>query len=633
VSAPPAGTPRPFDAELTAAKTVHQAGDFERARAGYEALLTRDPDHAETLYLAGALAYQQARYGEAEHLLRRCLNRQPGHAHAIETLAAALSARGRADEALVFWTQLAESHPASSKAWHDVALARLACGDPSGASAAWIRATSLEPVHAPALKAAAAQLRMQRRWRDADAMYRRAVKALPRDADVRDESAAVLFELGRHDEAEAMVRSALAIDPKAANAHTNLGRMLLRLPGRAAEALAHHDTCLAARPDYAEAHSNRAAALYHLGRIDEAEAACRRALALKPGLAEAHSNLGNVLQRRGDDGGAAASYRAAIAADPALADAHWNLGLALLATARFEDGWREIEWRWQCRDFPSPDRGMGLPRWPDTAPPDRPVLVWGEQGIGDEIVYGSMVPSLAAAGFPIVLECDNRLAPLWRRSCPALTVAGRGDHVATIVRERGAHHQIPIASLGARLRRRAGDFPAAPGFLKADPVRRDGFRALLGGGSRPIVGVSWASANDVLGGHKTAPLPAWREILTCPDAAFVSLQYGAAAGEATGIATVPDLDPFADLDGLAALIAACNLVITVSNVTAHLAGALGVPTWVLAPAGAGRFWYWQSAGESTPLYPATRIFRQHVAGDWSAPLAEAATELRRRAGP
>jgi len=150
-----------------------------------------------------------------------------------------------------------------------------------------------------------------------------------------------------------------------------------------------------------------------------------------------------------------------------------------------------------------------------------------------------------------------------------------------------------------------------------------------------LVGISWKSANKELGALKSHSLRDWLGILRVAQARFVDLQYGETASErevverqaGTRIEHLPDLDLYNDLEGLAALCAACDLVITASNVTAHVAGALGRPVWLLVPKTNGRHWYWFSGRTGSPWYPSLRIFTQQAAGDWSGVLDEVAQEL------
>ncbi|MDX2223955.1 MAG: tetratricopeptide repeat protein [Rhodospirillaceae bacterium] len=616
---------------------VHAARrEYDQALAMFARVAAAQPASGKAAYNLGLALLKVGRRGEAIDAYRRAVALDSELADAQNGLAQALAQDGKADEAFGIVQDCIRRHPR-------FALARLTLCSILVGFARWDdceraarEALALMPDSGDAAYFLATALRSQRRWDEAAPWYARAVAARPGHVEALDEFGGVLFELRRYADAEQVIRQAIAADPAAPNPHTNLGRVLQRDAGRADEALHHHDICLAARPDYADAHNNRSIALYVLNRLDEAEAASRRAIALKPHLAEAHSNLGNILQRKGDLDGALAAYRDAMALQPANPEARWNTALTLLALGQFAEGWAGFGVRWQCRDFPAVDRSLGLPPLAGLdRPEDGPVLVWGEQGVGDETLYGGMVPSLIERGFKVVLECDGRLAPLWRRGQPDLIVAGRGPGAADAIRAAGATRQIPVGGLGALVRRSETDFPRHRGYWRADAERAKGYRARLGQGAKRLVAVSWISKNEEFGAHKSAALVNWRAILTRPDCVFVNVQYGDTAAERAAaaaelgvtLAEIPELDLFNDLDGLAALLAACDLTITVSNTTAHIAGALGLPLCVLAPTGAGKLWYWFFNRTDTPWYPSARIFRQTVAGSWREPLAAAAAAL------
>jgi ADP-heptose:LPS heptosyltransferase len=185
------------------------------------------------------------------------------------------------------------------------------------------------------------------------------------------------------------------------------------------------------------------------------------------------------------------------------------------------------------------------------------------------------------------------------------------------------------------LRSREADFPSTPGYLVADAERtkrlRDSFQ--LAAGER-LIGISWSSQNPQLGHHKSIPLREWAGVLGVPRCRFVDLQYGDTSAEKAALETEAGLrlaaggvDLRNDLDGVAALVAACDLVITVSNTTAHIAGALGIPGWVLVPAGSGKLWYWGHDREATPWYPSLRIIRQTSPGVWRDVLENIAKSL------
>jgi tetratricopeptide (TPR) repeat protein len=445
----------------------------------------------------------------------------------------------------------------------------------------------------------AACIRRQERWDDAVEAYRHAIAAGPKQVEGYHELGKLLFELARLPEAETLLRHAITLQPKNAELHTDLGRLVAD-KGETAEALNLYDRALALDPTFAQAHLNRGTLLQHQLKHDEALAAYRAALAVKPDLPEAHLNAAMVL----------------------------------LSQRKFAEGWTHFAWRWRNIRFPFRRRRFPQPEWDCTAPVTGKLLVWGEQGPGDEILFASMIPDLCARDIPVVLECDPRLVPLFARAWPSVTVVARTTPPDPATADAAITQQIAAGSLGAILRPDAASFPRRPHFLTADPGRVADVRRRLVNLGRPRVGIAWASRNLYFGAHKTTSLAAWAPILAHDGVDFVDVQYGDTADERAAIkATVqhlPDLDLFNDLDGLAALLSACDLVIAVSSTTAHLAGALGVPVWVLTSAGAGQLWPWFAAGDTTPFYPSARIFRQQSPGDWKSVVSEIAAALRQR---
>jgi len=199
------------------------------------------------------------------------------------------------------------------------------------------------------------------------------------------------------------------------------------------------------------------------------------------------------------------------------------------------------------------------------------------------------------------------------------------------VPEFAAH--LPSGSLAAILRPAAVDFTeTAQGYLRADPLRRLGFRERYRD-DRALIGLAWGTTNRISGAERSIALEVLRPLFAAGDARWIGLQYGDEAGlraqvGAAGVALEIDdaVDQIVDIDGFAAQVAAMDLVITIDNSTAHLAGALGVPTWLLLPFVPD--WRWQMERADSPWYPGMRIFRQTSTGDWAEVIQRVAEELR-----
>lgn len=285
--------------------------------------------------------------------------------------------------------------------------------------------------------------------------------------------------------------------------------------------------------------------------------------------------------------------------------AHWNLALALLGEGQWERAWKEHEWGLKPGCLREDRIVLDLPLWDGT--PGKTVLVYGEQGLGDEIMFASMIPDLMKTN-TVILECHKRLEGLFKASFPGVTVHGtREDSEIDWAYDQPIDYRIAIGSLGKFFRNSREAFPGTP-YLKAEASQRGKFR----------VGISWKGGGAKLGRvqKRSVPLTWWKPILDAAagaDVEVVSLQYGTGKEEdldmmdALGYAIArPEQADAKDYAEVATLVASCDLVITICTSIVHLAGALGVPCWCITP----RFpaWRYQNSG-GMPWYRSVRLYR------------------------
>ena len=589
--------------------------------------------------LARALAlHQRGEVIEAEQLYQAILKAQPRNFHALHLAGVARAQQGKPDEALPFFKKALAQEPKSAEANCNLGTALQALTRHDEALASYAKALAARPQYAEALHLRGNSLQALNRHAEAIASYDKAIAVQPNYAAPMVGRANVLQALDRHAEAVADCDRALAIRPDIADAHLLRGNALQGL-NRYTEAVASYDRALAIQPGQAGTYFNRGSALQALNRQEEALADYDRALAIAPDYADAHNNRGNALDALNRPVDAMTSYARALAIDPAHADAHANRSMAYLRNGDLAAGWAEDDWRWRKRGFLAPNiREFSQPEWPGPAASrgEGKLLVWGEQGIGDEILHASMLPDLLAAGTELVVETDHRLVPLFARSFAGAAVVPRLVVPHALTRDPAVKFQVPIASLGRWLRPDWPAFPLRRGFLLPDLERAACLKQEATGGNRePLIGIAWKSQGLA---HKSLRLADLAPVIATAGAVFVDLQYGDTGAERKNLHDragqelrhLSGLDLFNDLDGIAALIHACDLIITSSNVVAHFAGALGKPVWILLPAGAGLLWYWFRDTAQSPWYRAARLFRQPALGDWASVIAAVAQELSAR---
>jgi len=428
---------------------------------------------------------------------------------------------------------------------------------------------------------------------------------------------------GDHEHAIDLIGRAVALRPEQAEQHGNLATALLGA-GKTDQAEASYRRAVAIEPRYVEGHYNLANLLRAKGDAMAAVAAFETALALQPNHAQARNNLAMLLwEDLGDSRAAERQFRLLLSLAPDWATGHMNYGLYRLAAGAYVEGWDEYEWRWRSDSYGERDWGQGLPRWTGEVLAGKGLLLWGEQGVGDQILYGTMLRDIARlSGARITVAVSSRLVALFRRSLSphGMDVVARGEKVDAVA-------QCPFGSLGRWVRRTEADFANAGTYLQADAVRvgavRDVYRAA--GAGRRLVGLSWRSGNTTIGAEKSIPVTDLIPLLRAPGILWVNLQYGdctddLAAMRAAGVEihTQGGVDSLRDMDGFAAQVAALDAVVSISNTTVHVAGALGVPTRLLLAAGRGRLWYWPDRDSGARWYDSVSLVRQSRPGDWSS---------------
>lgn len=539
--------------------------------------------------------------------------------------AKALQAGGRFDEARRACDLVLKVDPQNLRARLRLGLIANAQGLYEEAAGYFGAAATLAPRDAYALRMLAMAWRQAGRPEQAEAALDRMMPILPPDPELLLEKARCRIDRDAASEAVPYLEQAVALAPDHAQANSFLG-IARRSTGDQAGALAAFQAALALDPRDVAALNGIGNDLLERERFDEAVVYYRRALELQPGFMKAHKNLAYTLSLTDDAVAARACFEDLLARYPHYAEARMDYGLFLLSGGDYARGWQEFEGRWNFDGYKEPDWSAGLPRWDGAPLRGRRLMLWGEQGIGDHILYGTMLPAIIrrAAG-PVTVAVEKRLVPLFARSLASgqVRVIERGQAV-------DADLQCPFGSMGAHLQAAPHDGSGGR-YLKADPERVTALRAryqALGRSGDRVIGLSWRSINWHIGAYKSLDLKALLPILQKPGIVWVSLQYGDVSREIAKLAARKgivvhrdsEIDATNDLDGLAAQIAALDGVVSTSNSTVHFAGGLGRPCWVLLPFGRGRMWYWPRHGIHTPWYSSLRLIRQQAPGDWSVVL-------------
>jgi Tfp pilus assembly protein PilF len=474
----------------------------------------------------------------------------------------------------------------------------------------------------------------EQNFKSASLMLRQALKLNPNHAEALRLSAVVAAKSGDDIEALELIERALLIDRRNGVMHSNKGNILLKL-GKVHEAIVSYNRAIEYSPKYAEAYGNLGNAYQDLGDYENAQRSYDTAISIDPRNPDFYCHLGNAFLAGGNILSADHSYGRAIELDSRHADSHYFLALSRLSKLDFDRGWSGNEWRWASNGSNSIKIRTAIKEWDGTLMKGN-LLVWGEQGIGDQILYASMLSKIKNLADAVTISVDQKLIPIFERSFPNFHVLNKNAPIS----EENFDAQIPIGSLGQFFRRKVEDFSDLkfPYLLSSD-VFTGSYKEDEMFSNKLVCGISWKSSNRVHGKNKSMQLDALIPILSLSEKVnFINLQYGDSKSEIkllkehSGITLeeIPDLDLFNDLNSTLSAIEACDIIVTTSNTTAHMAGALGKETLLLLPFSAGKFWYWHDIDGVSLWYPSIRVFKQEMPGDWCPPIDVAKAYLEKR---
>ena len=645
-----------------------QAGNASDAEPLLKKLLAAQPRHVGGLNLLGIVLTQLGRFEEAERYLRRALNENATSDATFFNYGMVLKALRRPAEALQPFTRALALNGAVAETWnfrgtvlndlgrHDEAIADFdkAISQRSnypeaffnkGRSLAALRfydqslsafeqALSLKPDLAEAWYARGNVLAELERSVEALGAYDKAVATKPDFAEAWLGRGNILTALKQYNDAFAAYDKALQLGPGLAHAWLGRGNVFAELKMHS-DALAVYDKALTLAPELAEAWLGRGNVFFDQRRGEEALAAYDKAVALKPDLAGAWFARGDTFDSLNRAEDALASYDKAIELNADFADAYFGKSLVQLSLGQFQEGWPLYEWRAKRSEFDLSHeaieaRGVSI-RNSQSQIAGKNVAVIGEQGVGDQIMFASMLPDLVRDARSIAYQVDTRLMAIFSRNFPTVNFVSvaRPEEILS----QNFDSTMRAGSLGYLYRRTAASFPRAP-YLKADPGTVDRWRSLIGGDDGIFkIGISWRGGTAKTGSERRSfALDELAPLLMRDDCQFISLQYGDVGDEIEKynnsarrkITYFPE-DNIDDFDDLAGLIAALDLVVSVQNATVHLSGALGKKCLAMLPWKAE--WRYGRSGSQMIWYSSVELFRQSASGNWSDVLSAVNSRL------
>jgi len=565
-------------------------GRLLEAQAGCQRALEANPDDPELLHLMASICLNAKEFDHAVEWASRAIRRGAKPSY-LATLGTSLLNLERRDEALQAFDKAVQLKPDDADLWRQMGDALIEAGRMGEALLCFQHAVDLNPADSDAAYKAGVLLQEEGRFDEALVYLDRSADAQPDHAPTFAMRGFVRSRLKRHEEAIDDYELAIRLDPEHAQACSNLGNALRDL-GHLERALSWYDRSLALKPDIGNA-TNRALTLNELGRFYEARVAYQYALRMDPGR-------------------------------PTLV---WNLSLFQLSLGDFEAGWRGREARWNVPGIAGSYPKLDTPMWIGEEPVEgKTVAVCQDEGVGDVIQFARYIPLLAARGARVILVVNQELCPL---------LSGLSGVSHCLPKKQGIvvppfDFHIAFDSLPLPFGTRLDSIPLGKDYLPPpDAHRVQAWKDRLGPHERLRVGLVWSgNPRHMNDRNRSMALRVLTDLLDV-DAMFVSLQKNPRREDAETLRERREIiDQTAELTDFAetaALVSCLDLVISVDTSVAHLAGALGRPTWILLPYVAD--WRWLIGREDSPWYPTVRLFRQSETKEYASVIERVRAEL------
>jgi tetratricopeptide (TPR) repeat protein len=614
------------EAHYNLGKILHDQNDLDHAVQHFQQAVLLKPDFPEGHFnLANALR-DQGQWLQAVLSFQEALHLRPSYAKAHNNLGNLFLRVGFVEEAVRHLQQAVAQAPRSltfqtnlTAALKEQQKAQHLAGSEHQVSQKDKLQTSL----AISLARQADTLAAQGELEKARYYFERSLAIQPAFAEVLVNLGVLLGRQEKHQEAVDRYQEALRLKPEFVEAYVNLGSSLKEL-GRWTEATAALEQARGLNPLLPEIYINQASVFLAKGKLPEAEHQFRQALDLKPDDMEVWSSLSITLAFQGKQEEALQVLDRALTLKPHNGKAHYQKAMLLLAQGNLEAGWREYEWRWQCKEFGK--RSFAKPRWEGESLEGKTILLHAEQGLGDTLQFLRYAPWVQKRGGKVFLEVPKALLPLLQPygSVDGLVAQGTPLPLYDV--------HVPLMSLPGIFGTTLASIPAGVPYLFAQPQRIEKWRQGLPKGRK--VGICWQGNPQNKGdGYRSIPLQEFAPLAHVPGMHLISLQKGKGeeqlgeVGQELGIISLgKSWDEEGAFLDTAAVLTHLDLVITCDSALAHLAGAMGRPAWLALSSVPD--WRWLQQRSDSPWYPTLRLFRQKKLGAWKEVFEQMAAALQ-----
>lgn len=640
---------------LSLASQFLERGKFIDAESIYKEILNAYPFHPEALSMLATICFNQSRFIDGIHLIEKSIQIDPFQPEAFNNYAIALRELSRLDDALEKVQQAIKLKPNFYDAYYNQGLIYRSKGLFLEAIQSYEKAIQINKNGLDCYLNISYILIELKNFTKALSILNLASQINPHISEIHNNAGLAYLGLDDLENAIKSFEQAVKIAPNNYLAYYNQGLALIEKE-LFDHALNCFDKSLNINPNYYNALNKKGIIFQKLKRWKEAEEVYKLAICMDPKNTAAINNLARMhiekkeiklakelvsrsleLEPNNNDAlyifakinqflydheAAVDNYLKVIKKDPNNKIVRFNLGIAYLANLDFVKGWPLYQDRSYMEElevkFPNLNK-----HYINSKPDDEdPILILSEQGIGDQILFLSLLFEIEKFKNKIIVALDQRLIPLFERSFPSINFYSDKSDLSLLEYS----HNLLMGSMGGLFRKSIYAFDAQlKSFLKPNLDLSNKIKNDLKKDKKLLCGISWKSTNKEIGEAKSLDLQCYKYFFEMNSIEFVDLQYGETIEErkrvksqfGVDIISLDSIDKFNDIDALAALINACDFVVTSSNVTAHIAGAIGKKTFLLIPFNVGKIWYWHNSTRQSLWYPSISIYRQDKNGDWA----------------
>ena len=603
----------------------------------YQKILKRDPTLAGPYYNMGIILKRNGRTEEAVESYKKAISLKSDYVQAYNNLGALYKDNENYDNAIKMFTKAKEIQPDHQNSFYNLALIKKEQGLNEEAIELFLKLLDLNPEHNNAKSHAKSICNELGIKSNNEGNYSSALKYFnivtlldPSDSTGYYNMGNTYFEMKDFKKAKNLFKKSLKLESKYESSHSNLGAVYRNM-GEIEKSLSCYDEAIKINPENPNNYYNKAITFREAERIDEAEKTYRQAIGVDPKHINSYHNLALIHEERGQIKEGLHIAKKVLSFENKHPEINHSIAIMNLQLGHMSEGWKFNEYRWKV----SPHNKVV---WPFTDKPvwqgerGKRVVLWKEQGIGDDIIFLSLAPEVRQMVSTLYVYVDPRLQPLCKRAMPEIEFVKDLEELQNLE----CDYHLPLISLGGVIRNDISDFErTVKGYLKADPQRVESIRNELQLDGKTVIGISWKSFNSLNQIKKSVQLRDMGRLFSGLDVVLVNLQYGDVEDEIkefkkeTGIEVVQcaSVDNKEDLDGLAALIEVCDLVVSTSNATIHLAGSLAKETWVLLHYVS--IYYWLVERTDSVWYPSLRLYRQPTLNDWDSVYASVRKDLEK----